>query len=216
MAHSVLLVDDDPDVLCGLERVLRREPYAIRVAEHPAAAFQILARHPTDVVVSDEAMPGMSGTAFLARVQHEYPDTVRLILTGQASLEVAVRAINEGHVYRFFTKPCNPVELSVAIRQALQHRALLVESRRLLDTFRRQSAVMEELEHEVRGLTRVERDASGAVVVRDAPTDLEALLDEVQEELRAADERLRERERRIRRRVEQTQREIERLRAEAD
>jgi hypothetical protein len=125
------------------------------------------------------------------------------MITGETSLEVAVQAINEGQVYRFFTKPCNPIELATGIRQGLMHRALLLESRRLLHTVRRQSAAMEELEAAVRGITHVARDDSGAIVLSDVPRDLEALLAEVESELSVAEERLRERENEIRRRGEE-------------
>lgn len=207
MAHNVLLVDDDANLLAALRRALRREPYRIFAAETPQAALALMAREPIDVVVSDEAMPGMSGTEFLAHVRARYPDTIRIVLTGHGSLEVAMRAINQGEVYRFFTKPANPVELAIAIRQALQQKDLLLESRRLLHTVRRQSAVMEELEREVKGITRVSRDATGAIVLSEVPTDLDKLLAEVQAELEAADERLRAREREIRRRGERMLRE---------
>jgi two-component system probable response regulator PhcQ len=197
---SVLLVDDDASLLAGLRRALQREPYRVVTAESPAAAFARLDAEAVDLVVSDDNMPGMTGTEFLARVQREHPDTVRMILTGRASLEVAMRAINQGQVSRFFTKPCDPAELATAIRHALLERALRIESRRLLHTVRRQAALMADLETEASGLTAVRRDESGAVVVDDAPTDLEALVKELQEELTVADGRLREGEERARQR----------------
>jgi two-component system probable response regulator PhcQ len=72
-----------------------------------------------DVVISDEKMPGMSGSEFLSLVRQEYPDTIRIILTGYGSLESAIRAINEGEIYRLFTKPCNVIDLAITIRLAL-------------------------------------------------------------------------------------------------
>lgn len=191
--HTVLLVDDDAQLLQGLTRALRREPYEIVQANSAKDALGTLASREIGVIVSDEGMPDMSGHELLARVHARHPDTMRIILTGNGSLEVAMRAINEGQVCRFFTKPCNVVELGVAIRQALQQRELVLESRRLLQMLRRQSAVMDELEGEVRGLTAIQRDASGAIVIPDAPTDLDALLKEAEAELLAADERLRRR-----------------------
>lgn len=203
MARTVLLVDDDTNLLNALSRALRKEPYTIRTANSASEALTLLEQCPVDVIVSDERMPGMTGTHFLARVQAQYPDTVRIMMTGETTLEVAVQAINEGQVYRFFTKPCNPMELATGIRQGLLHRALLLESRRLLHTVRRQSAAMEELENTMRGITTVDRDESGAIVLSDVPRDLEALLAEVESELSDAEERLREREEEIRRRGEE-------------
>ena len=201
MSHMILLVDDDANLRDSLCRGLRHEPYEILTADGALAALKLLAARPVDVVVSDQAMPDMSGALLLERVCKEYPDTIRIMLTGHASLELARRAINDGQVYRFFTKPCSTVELAIAIRQGLQHRALLVEGRRLLHTVRRQSAALEALESEVKGLTSVTRDRDGAIVLEDIPMDPVALLHEVQAELDAADARLRERE--IRRRGEQ-------------
>jgi two-component system, probable response regulator PhcQ len=203
MGRTVLLVDDDANLLHAVSRALRKEPYTIKIATSASEALQLLEQCPVDVVVSDERMPGMTGTTFLARVQEQYPDTIRIMMTGETALEVAVQAINEGQVYRFFTKPCNPIELATGIRQGLMHRALLLESRRLLHTVRRQSAAMEELEAAVRGITHVARDDSGAIVLSDVPRDLEGLLAEVETELSAAEERLREREDEIRRRGEE-------------
>jgi two-component system probable response regulator PhcQ len=190
MRHTVLLVDDDANVLEGLRRAFRGQPYEILTATEPWTALELLEGQPVDVVVSDEEMPGMSGTDFLARVRSKYPDTVRIILTGRGSFEVAMRAINQGEVYRFFTKPCHPAELTLAIRQALQQKDLLAESRRLLQTVRRQSATIEDLERDLHGITHVERDASGAIVLEDTPTDLDSLLREMQAAVDAAEGRL--------------------------
>jgi two-component system, probable response regulator PhcQ len=109
---TILLVDDEPNVTDALKRALRREPYELLTATSAFAAQQILERQHVDVVVSDEQMPGMSGSELLSSVRKQFPHTIRMILSGQASLEAAVRAINEGEVYRFFLKPCNPTDLS--------------------------------------------------------------------------------------------------------
>jgi response regulator RpfG family c-di-GMP phosphodiesterase len=106
------LVDDEPLITTTLKRVLRKEPYDICTANSGAEALQILARKPVDVIVSDERMPGMSGSEFLAVARQQYPDTARIILTGQANLEAAIRAINEGAICRFLTKPCKEDDLT--------------------------------------------------------------------------------------------------------
>ena len=126
MQHAVLVVDDEPDVRDMLTQALSREPYEVLCADSAEEALDIIAREPVDVVLSDEKMPGMSGTEFLAIVRRQYPDTIRMILTGHASLESAIHAINEGEIYRFFTKPCNMVDLMVTIRQALKHKDLII------------------------------------------------------------------------------------------
>ena len=166
MPHKVLLVDDEPRLLEGLQRALRKEPYQIVTASSAEDALGILRSDSVDVVISDQDMPGTTGTEFLARVHQEYPDTVRFILTGHATLEVAIQSINDGAISRFFTKPCNPIDLAVTIRQALQHKDLMAEADRLRQTTKRQSALIERLEQDHPGITKIEKDASGAIIMK--------------------------------------------------
>jgi two-component system probable response regulator PhcQ len=127
MAPIVLLVDDDPDVLHGLARVLRHQPYRLQTARSGEEAIAALKAHDIDVVVSDEEMAGLSGNDLLAWIAEHCPNTMRIMLTGRATTHTAVRAINEGEVYRFFTKPCDDVELAITIRKAIEHRKRLRE-----------------------------------------------------------------------------------------
>ncbi len=134
MPHTVLLVDDDADVLHCLGRMLRSQPYHLYTAHSGEEALDLLKARSVDVIVVDERMPGMSGTDVLAWVARNYPDVVRMTLTGHATTETAVRAINEGRVYYFFTKPCNEAHLAIMIRKALEHRDLLAQRKQLLTT----------------------------------------------------------------------------------
>ncbi|MCR4438165.1 MAG: response regulator [bacterium] len=130
MGHRVLFVDDEPHVLAALRRSLRKEPYELLCATSAAEALRLIATVPVDVVVSDEQMPGMSGSELLAEVRRRHPDTVRMMLSGKATLEGAIRAINDGAIYRFFIKPCDEVDLATTIRHALEHKDLVEENRR--------------------------------------------------------------------------------------
>ena len=165
MQHTVLVVDDEPVIREMLTEALTREPYEILCAGSAEEALAILSQEPVDVVLSDEKMPGMDGSEFLAIVRQQYPDTIRMILTGHASLESAIRAINEGEIYRFFTKPCNMVDLMVTIRQALQQKELMAENQRLHQTVQQQSLSLETLEKQHPGITKVKRDARGVVII---------------------------------------------------
>lgn len=120
MNHTVLFVDDDINVLHGLARALRYQPFGLFTARSGEEAIDVLKRRKVDVVVADEHMPGISGTDLLVWIAEHFPQTTRIVLTGRPSAEAAIRAINEGMVYRFFTKPCNPVELAIAIRRSLE------------------------------------------------------------------------------------------------
>jgi two-component system probable response regulator PhcQ len=188
--YRVLLVDDDPNVTRALVRTLRREAYEVDTAEGPEQALDRMAQNDYDVVVSDERMPGMPGSVLLARIREQHPETVRIILTGHADLDVAMRAINDGHVYRFLTKPCLGPDLAVVIRQALQYRRLLSQSLRLLRLTRRQSDLIARLQDEYPGIGQVERDEEGAIVIEEDTADPEELLRLMGDELEQAERRL--------------------------
>ena len=106
----------------------------------------------------------MRGTVFLATLCREFPETVRFMLTGKPTLEVAMQAINDGAIHRFFTKPCNDVDLTVALRQAIQQHDLLVAARHLLQIVRCQSAALAQLEDAYPGITHVRRDSRDVIV----------------------------------------------------
>jgi two-component system probable response regulator PhcQ len=194
LEQTVLLVDDDAQLLASLRRALRAEPYTLVVAESPAEALRLLASLPVDVVLTDQRMPGMSGAEFLARVRAQYPHVISIMLTGHADLATAIRAINAGEVYRLFTKPCDVGTLAVAIRQALQHRELVHQTRRLLDTLRRDAPPPTDVASgSVASGDDPWRAATDPVVYEvheaDASVDLDELLREIEAELEDADRR---------------------------
>lgn len=117
---TLLIVDDEPNILSALSRLLRREGYHILTCTSPLAAFDLLAKHPVQVIVSDQRMPDMTGTEFFARVRQLYPDTVRLVLTGYTELDSVTSAINQGAIYKFLTKPWDDDLLREQIREAFR------------------------------------------------------------------------------------------------
>ncbi|MFO0714724.1 MAG: response regulator [Sandaracinus sp.] len=122
MSTNVLFVDDEPQVLSALRQALRKSGLRIETAPSGEAALERLARGPVDVVVSDERMPGTQGSELLALVRAADPHTIRILLTGQASVEAAVRAVNDAAVHRFLTKPCPPNVLLATIRELIEQR----------------------------------------------------------------------------------------------
>jgi DNA-binding NtrC family response regulator len=181
---SILLVDDEPHVTEALSRHLSKH-YQIFMASSAAEAYGILANQAIDVVVSDERMPGESGSEFLASVRRRYPDSIRMILSGQASLAAAVRAINEGEVYRFFLKPCNPIDLLFTIQRALELKSLEKHSRELLREFRKQATELAALHGSQAGLLELNLDATGCILADDEDPELsvEELLREMEQSL---------------------------------
>ena len=155
MNHTVLLVDDDQNVLHGLSRALRRQPYQVYTARSGNEAVEILKAHPIDLVISDEQMPGMSGGVLLAWIAEEYPDVARIVLTGHATTSAAIRAINEGAVYQFLTKPCDEFRLAVTINKALEHHDLLRNNQQLLRQHACQTDVLERLKDDLDRLADV-------------------------------------------------------------
>ncbi|MFQ5462353.1 MAG: response regulator [Phycisphaerae bacterium] len=184
MSHTVLLVDDEPNVLKALTRVLRKEAYRILTADSAEQAAERLQDQYVDLIVSDEEMPGMSGTEFLARVAEQYPDTVRIVLTGHPTLPAALRAINQGKVYQFLTKPCNEIDLAITIRRALQQKDLLAKSRDLLEVTQRQSVLIDEARMVRRLRSATHKDRSKAIAKGDQPMDPWELLEEMNEAVR--------------------------------
>jgi len=119
--NTVLFVDDEEFVLTSLERYLIRESYARRYANSGEAALAIMASEPIDVVVSDMRMPGMAGMELLRIIKERWPDTIRIALSAHVSSPQLLAAINTGEVYRYLTKPLQPVEeIRAEIRNAIE------------------------------------------------------------------------------------------------
>ena len=130
---SVLIVDDEPNLLEALQRTLRSS-FSIRTAQSGDAAIEAVRRHaPIDVVVCDMNMPGKSGVDTLSEIATASPDTVRIMLTGQANAETAMRAVNEGRIFRFLAKPCTLKVLTEAITAGAEQHRLITAERELLN-----------------------------------------------------------------------------------
>ncbi|TWJ19451.1 response regulator [Geobacter argillaceus] len=184
MNNSILLVDDEVNVLAALKRALMEEPYEVFVATSGDEALRLMAAQRFKVVVSDEQMPGISGAIFLAKVREQYPDTVRIMLTGHASVESTMKAVNSGEIYRFFTKPWNDHELILALRSAIEKFDMEVERRRLLATVKSQASELRGLEQRYPGITCVEKDDLGAVLLPEvSDEEIEKIIRECSREL---------------------------------
>lgn len=115
---TLLLLDDEANILRALIRVLRKDGYQILSTTSVREAFDLLAEHNVQVIVSDQRMPEMSGTDFLSQVKDIYPDTVRIVLSGYTDLKSVTDAINEGAIYKFLTKPWDDQQIRSHIQQA--------------------------------------------------------------------------------------------------
>jgi response regulator RpfG family c-di-GMP phosphodiesterase len=130
---KILFVDDDPNILAGFQRQLRKQ-FAVETAVGPGAGLELL-RSWRDyaVVVADMRMPEMSGVEFLVKVRGMAPDLVLMMLTGNADQATAVEAINQGNIFRFLNKPCPPDDLVSALEAALRQHELVTAERELLE-----------------------------------------------------------------------------------
>ena len=130
---KVLLVDDEEQIVKSFQRRLRQELEMDIAISGKEGLKTLQDKGPYAVVVSDFRMPEMDGIAFLKRVREASPDTVRIMLTGYADLEMTIQAVNEGQVFRFLTKPCPPQNLLEAIRQGIKYYQFIQDEREFID-----------------------------------------------------------------------------------
>ncbi len=128
---TVLLVDDEPSVLKALRRVLIDEDYRLLTAPDASDAIEILERGPVELLITDHRMPGRSGAALLQEVSQRWPQTIRIMLTGQADPQAIMQVVEETGVFKFIFKPWNDDDLRLTVRLALRQYQLQEENRRL-------------------------------------------------------------------------------------
>jgi len=129
--HTILCVDDEENILSSLKRLLRKEGYRLLTAPSGAEGLKLLEENSVHLVISDQRMPRMDGTQFLAKVKEGYPDAIRIILTGYTDVDSITESINKGHVYKFLLKPWNDQSLKLEIKQALEQYDLIQTNKTL-------------------------------------------------------------------------------------
>ena len=159
--RTLLIVDDEPMILKSILRLLRSDRYTIFTAESAEEGLKILEGREMDLVVSDQNMPGMKGVAFLQSVRADHPDTLTIMLTGQADISIAMQAINDAGVYKFILKPWEDEDFKLTVRRALESKDLMRERDTLHERVRSRDALLYQLEKEHPGITKVEKDKDG-------------------------------------------------------
>jgi len=133
MNPRVLLVDDDPNILSAYTRTLRKR-FRFDTAQGGEEALALLAGpEPYAVILSDMRMPGMDGIELLARAMALAPDSVRIMLTGNADQETAIEAVNRGNIFRFLTKPCDPETLALSLEAGIKQHQLVTAEKELVE-----------------------------------------------------------------------------------
>lgn len=168
---TVLLVDDEESILNSLRRLLRGQPYDVKLATSGEQALAQMAEGPVDLVMSDARMPGMDGATLLAQINQHHPSTVRILLTGYADPSAIIKAVNDGQIHRYISKPWNDDELLMTLRQALDHQHSERERQRLELLARRQNAQLRLLNNDLRNaLQPVPRSCSRPLTCSIWPT----------------------------------------------
>lgn len=166
---TLLFVDDEANVLSSLKRLFRPFGYRIFTAESGAQGLEIMAQEKIDIVVSDMRMPEMNGAQFLKKVYEQWPDTLRILLTGYAEIGATIDAINKGHIYRYISKPWEDNDIVLAIKQALRQKQLEQENRSLGELTRKQNEELKDLnanlEQKVKARTEEVRQTMGFLEV---------------------------------------------------
>ncbi|MFA5983108.1 MAG: response regulator [Methylococcaceae bacterium] len=174
----ILLLDDEPNVLNALSRLLK----AYQVTTFCSGEDALLAAKDMqfDLVISDYRMPDLNGVEFLTFFKVLQPDAIRMILTGYADLRGIQLAINDAEVFRFINKPWDNFEILNAVTRGLEHRHMLIENRELAAQVRQQRELLEEkdailqaLEAKDPGITKVNWGPDGSILIREEDYNLE-------------------------------------------
>lgn len=180
--RRIMIVDDEENVLQALKRALIDEDYTIVTARNGKEALDKLGLSPVDIVMSDHTMPSMSGLEFLQQAKQRYPDTIRILITGKSDTQITIEAINRGEIFRFLLKPWNDEELKMTLRTAFEYHDLLSENKRLAATVKKQSSLLEKLERQNPGITKVDKEADGCIVFENEDFDATIQAFQVNEE----------------------------------
>jgi len=162
---TLLIVDDETSIITSLKRTFMNEDMHIISAASGEQGLRILEGARVGLVISDQNMPGMDGIDFVRQVRINYPETLTIILTGYANIKHALKAINEAGVYKFIIKPWDEDELLITVKRAFELLDMTRERDTLVQKVKVQDMLLSNLEKEHPGITKVERNKDGAVIL---------------------------------------------------
>jgi DNA-binding NtrC family response regulator len=170
----IQLVDDEPNILNALRRLLRPHGWEVHAYSKVEEALNGLLEHDYAVIISDYQMPTADGVTYLQFAKQRQPDAMRLVLSAYGDRASMIKAINQAEVYRYLSKPWDDYELVAAVKSAIDVYELKTENQRLLDQVQAQRQMIRAREQELLrleqdhpGITRVQRDADGSVLIGD-------------------------------------------------
>lgn len=171
---KIQLVDDEPNILSALRRLLKPQGWEVHTYDNVESALAGLVEHDFAVIVSDYQMPTADGVTYLQFAKQRQPDAMRLVLSAYGDRNSMIKAINQAEVYRYLSKPWDDYEVVASIKSAIDLYQLKVENRQLRNQVDAQKAMLRareeellRLEAENPGITRVERDTDGSVLISD-------------------------------------------------
>lgn len=164
MNDTILIVDDEPHIIRSIRRMLMEERFRMLSAGSGDDALDIMQDQAVDLVISDHKMPGMSGVELLSIIHAEYPDTLTILMTAHADIPTAVAAVNEAGIYKFILKPWDEETFHSTICRAMHLKGKLARRTSVTHQVGLRDAMLEKLEREYPGITRVDKDERGYVM----------------------------------------------------
>ena len=184
---KVLCVDDERSILRSLRRLLSQHCYDVALANSGAEALEMAQADTFDLIISDMRMPGMNGAELLATLAHDYPDMIRILLTGFSDIESTIRAVNEGRIHRYVQKPWHSEQLLNILDEELETKRLRTENRALLSIVQQQNEQLQDTNQQLQELNEQleEKVRVRTEQIRQAMQNLEARNRQIQEQARA-------------------------------
>ncbi len=161
---SILIVDDDKNLLKSLKRALRKEGYILHFATRVGEALEKIRTENIDMVISDYQMPGTNGLQFLKCLKDSNPEILTIMMTGIEDVKIAAQAINEAGVYKFIIKPWSNEDLRITIKRAVENLNVVRERDDLLRKIKSRDAALQRLEREYPGISNVVKDEEGYII----------------------------------------------------
>lgn len=166
--HKMLIVDDEENIRHALRRTFRKDNYEIETADGAEQAYELIRQHRFDVIICDHKMPKIAGADFLSSMRHNFPNTLRIMLSGQADLDATIKLINDKSVDRFISKPWDDDELRAIVNVALIERDAQDCAQRREESIEQTDNCQVELlrlELDYPGIADILLDGEGAIII---------------------------------------------------
>jgi DNA-binding NtrC family response regulator len=162
--HTILVVDDEELFIEYIKSMLSSESYNVVTASNGKQGLEILKKQSVNLVISEYKIPLMNGLEFLEKVRIIYPDILTVMVTDQADINLAIKAVNEAGVYKFLLKPLDDIDFKNTIKRTLESLQVIKERDELIRKVKTHEATLKDLEKRYPGITKVEKDEDGYIL----------------------------------------------------